>query len=125
MTKTNELFLLADKFEKMAQSAAAQPGDILALLQRAKLWNISSTVAPLLERANVPNHTSADINIVVEPGPTTSFISTLTPNHSEAAQQLNNVLKQRFGKLMDQALQSANVTQPVTLNWLRVTKLAQ
>lgn len=124
MSKIDKLVKLADKFEKKAQEIA-QSGDIRYALQRARLWNISSLVAPLLENAGVPSHTSADINIIVNPGPDVSFNSNLSPNHPDAAQQLNNILKQRFGKLMNQALQSNNITSPITLNWLKVTKLSQ
>ncbi len=127
MRNTDKLLQLAATFEKMAQTRTADPGDVRAVLQRAKLWNISSMVSPLLERAGVPDHTSADINIVVQPGPEVNFSAALTPNHEGPAQQLGTVLKQRFGNLMTQALTAAkvNVAQPVTLNWLRVMKLRQ
>ena len=124
MTKFDALIRKVAEFEKKSQ-AVAQSGDIRASLQRAKLWNISSLVAPLLEGAAVPTHTTANIDITVNPGPNVSFYANLTPNHPVAAQRLNELLKQRFGKLMNQALQSAHVSEPVTLNWLKVTKLPQ
>jgi hypothetical protein len=113
--------------EKFAQQISAQPDATKRTLQRARLWDIASTLSPLLERAEVPPHTTADLKMMISPGPAINFTSVLSPHHDQAAQKLNNLLNQRFGTLMSTALQHAkmDVTDPVNLDWLRITRLGQ
>lgn len=113
--------------QKFAQQMSAQPEDIHRVLQRARLLGSTSLVSPLLERAQVPPHTSANIRMTVSPGLKANFSTVLTPDRGNTRQTLDYLLDARFGHLVTEALQKAkvNVTDPVTLDWLQITRLGQ
>lgn len=121
----SKVLQLADKFAQ--QTTASRPEDIHSALSRARLLGTTTMVSPLLERAQVPAHTTANIKVTVAPGPTATFNTTLNPAHSQAAQKLDYYLNARFGKLVSEALQNAkvNVQDPVSVDWLQITRLGQ
>jgi hypothetical protein len=128
MKSFQKLLRVANTFEKKAQDINSQiAGQVPSVLRRANLWNLSSTVAPLLGRAGAPDRTVASVNIVVNPGPQVTFSSTLNPSYEQTGQKFDTLLTQKLGHLFNQALQAANInpTSPITISWLRVTELKQ
>lgn len=125
MKSIDKLLQLAEKFEKRAQSEPATAGDVVSALRHANLWNVSSSVAPLLGRLGAADRTTASISLTVSPGPDVSFSVVTTPDNQDLSQRLAVVLKQKFGSLMIPVLRQVNIVDPITVNWLKVTELKQ
>jgi hypothetical protein len=119
--KLQSIYNLAVLFEKQAQAiSSAQSGDIETYLENARLWQLSSVVAPMLNQAGVPDDASVTIFILINKGPTVTFNSVLVPNNPKVSGRLNILLKQKLSVPMANALKmaKANITSPVTVKWL-------
>lgn len=122
-------------FFKAAQTPILHPADPSAVqyaLKRARLSATPSLVSPLLNRANVPNNTTANITLILNPGAPgdpaeVGFNSALNPQHEQSATVLDQLLKNRFSKLISDALlaQKLEVKAPMSIPWLVVKRVGQ
>lgn len=121
---TKALHNLAVKFEKQAQATvAAQPGDVQTALERAKLWQLSTAVAPMLNQAGVSDDASVNISILVNKGPVgpvVAFSTNLAPPNPKVSTKLNSLLAQKFAGPMLNAIKAANlsVVDNLVVKWL-------
>src|ERR1700733_6117352 len=97
------------QFAKRAQTVSAQPGDVQTVLERAKLWNIQTMVSPMLNQVGVPDDATVNISILVDAGPKIGFNAVLTPQNPKISIALNNLLKQKIGVPMVNAIKSAGL----------------
>lgn len=118
----NTLHKLASEFEKLAQVAvSAQPGDVQSALERAKMWDLSKAVSPLLDAAGVPDSSAVHVSILVSAGPKVAFNVVLDPANPAISKKLNAMLAQRYAMPMANALKSANINAAgvLVVNWLK------
>jgi len=125
MDSLKKMAQLADifeqKLEKFSQIAAsAQKEDIERALKAAQLWELSDTVATMLNQAGVPSDASVTIDILVDKVLNVQYLVSTLPSHPSAA-KLSQLLKNAFSSKMKAALQTAKLTvaDTVTANWLK------
>ena len=123
MKYTEHLLKIAERFAHkllLAQQASAQPGEIMAVLQTAGLWEKSAEVAPLLNTAGVSDDTTVQIFIIVDSKLNCTYRIATTPPRPAAAIKLRGLLNYKYSVAMKKALTTANisVTDTIELKWM-------
>lgn len=121
MSYTDHLFKLAERLARkisLAQAQSAQPGEIMAVLKSAGLWEKTQEVAPLLAKAGISDDATVAISIVVDSKLDVNYV--VQTNPPAAAIKLRGLLKAKYGAAMKTALQAAkiSVTDTMTLGWM-------
>lgn len=127
MARYGNLCSAAKEFERLAMFEVTQESIAHALKMKRLHPGAPSYVSPLLAQAEVPPHSTANIQLVVEPGYKVSFSTELQPHSPEKSAKLSGLLELRFGKMIAQALQETkqNPSAAITLPWLTVKTVGQ
>jgi hypothetical protein len=116
-----KLFKLAAKYEKLAyEVTSATPVDIEKVLQDARVWELQTGVAPLLNQAGVSQGTSVSVSIVVGNRMETNFIVELNPPNPQVSKKLSMLIHQKYANVLSKALLDAGVKvqNVVVVKWL-------